>query len=94
MDCPIGDLVNEQRTLDAFDEIAKGKRHLAEGTKRANATTTASDKPTVTTAELTFRWASRAVGYCMDREKRIAVNAILGRAWRVDDRGIHDRART
>jgi len=72
---PIGDLVNEQRILDAFDEIAKGKRHLAEGTKRANATTTAFDKPTVTTAELTFRWASRAVGYCMDREKRIAANA-------------------
>lgn len=75
LDLPIGDLVNEQRILDAFDEIAKGKRHLAEGTKRANATTTAFDKPTVTTAELTFRWASRAVGYCMDREKRIAANA-------------------
>lgn len=72
--CAIGDLITEKRILEAFDTLARGKRTLANGTQRANPDSKAYDRPTVTTAEITFRWVSRAVGYCMDREKRIAAN--------------------
>lgn len=71
----IGDLVHEQRILDAFDALASGKRKLKAGTKRADPKSKAYDTPTITTAELTFRWVSRAVDYCMTRERRIAANA-------------------
>ncbi|MDH5824192.1 tyrosine-type recombinase/integrase [Luteimonas sp. RD2P54] len=74
----VGDLVTEKRILEAFDTLARGKRALVTGTKRANPDTKAYERPTITTAELTFRWASRAVDYCMTRERRIAANA--GRA--------------
>lgn len=74
----VGDLGGEARILAAFDAIAKGRRKMVEGTKRANPTSRAYDAPTITTAETTFRWVSRAVDYCMTREKRIATNA--GRA--------------
>lgn len=74
-DRKVGELVSEKRILDAFDTLARGKRKLVEGTRRAQAGSQAYDRPTITTAELTFRWASRAVDYCMTREKRIAANA-------------------
>lgn len=74
----VGDLITEKRILEAFDTLARGKRTLAVGTQRVNPDSKAYDRPTVTTAEITFRWISRAVGYCMDREKRIAANG--GRA--------------
>jgi len=70
----VGDLITEKRILEAFDTLARGQRTLAAGTKRANPDSKAYDRPTVTTAEITFRWVSRAVGYCMGREKRIAAN--------------------
>jgi integrase len=74
----VGDLVTERRILDAFETLAQGRRKLKKGEKRANAESNAFDKPTLTTAELTFRWVSRAVDYCMTKERRIAGNA--GRA--------------
>lgn len=74
----VGDLVSEQKILEAFDELARGRRKLVDGRKRANAESKAYDTPTITTAELTFRWTSRAVDYCMAKERRIAANA--GRA--------------
>lgn len=74
-DQKIGDLVTEKRILDAFDTLARGKRALVSGTKRANPNSQAYERPTITTAELTFRWTSRAVDYCMTRERRIAANA-------------------
>lgn len=74
----VGDLVTEKLIVDAFDTLAKGRRTLKSGEKRANHGSKAFDKPTLTTAELTFRWTSRAVDYCMTKERRIAGNA--GRA--------------
>ena len=71
----VGDLVNEQRILDAFETLAKGRRQLKEGENRANPASKAFDTPTITTAEQTFRWVSRAVDYCMSKERRIASNA-------------------
>lgn len=73
-DRTIGDLATERRILEAFDTLARGKRTLAAGTKRANASSDAYENPTVTTAELTFRWVSRATDYCMTRERRVAAN--------------------
>jgi len=70
----VGDLANEKRILDAFDELARGTRKLVDGTKRADLKSRAYEAPTITTAELTFRWTSRAVDYCMTREARIAAN--------------------
>jgi integrase len=74
----VGDLVGEARILAAFDAIAKGRRKMVDGTQRANPSSRAYDAPTITTAEVTFRWVSRVVDYCMTREKRIATNT--GRA--------------
>lgn len=74
-DRKVGELVTEKRILEAFDTLARGRRTLAPGTKRADHKSKAYDRPTVTTAELTFRWVSRAVDYCMTRERRIAANA-------------------
>lgn len=71
----VGDLVTEKRILDAFDTIARTRRTLPKGTKCVKANSKAFERPTVTTAELTFRWVSRAVDYCMTRERRIAANA-------------------
>jgi integrase len=70
----IGTLVSESVILDAFDFLASGKRTLRAGTTRAKTDSQAFEQPTVTTAELTFRWASRAVAYCMEREERMAAN--------------------
>lgn len=70
----IGELVTEKRILDAFDTLARGRRKAAPGTKRDPKAKT-FDQPTITTAELTFRWISRAVDYCLMRERRIAANA-------------------
>lgn len=77
-DKKIGDLTTEKRILEAFDTLARGKRALVSGTQRANPDSQAYERPTVITAELTFRWTSRTVDYCMSRERRIAANA--GRA--------------
>ena len=74
-DARIGDLLGEKQILAAFDTLAKGRRKLVDGTKRANATSRAYDQPTITTAETTFRWISRAVDYCLSREKRTAINS-------------------
>ncbi|MEG3789346.1 tyrosine-type recombinase/integrase [Lysobacter sp. CCNWLW3] len=74
-DRTIGDLATERRILEAFDTLARGKRTLVAGTKRARTSSEAYDSPTVTTAELTFRWVSRATDYCMTRERRVAANA-------------------
>lgn len=71
----VGDLANEKRILDAFDALARGTRKLVDGTKRADPKSRAYEAPTVTTAELTFRWTSRAVDYCLTRERRVAANA-------------------
>lgn len=73
-DRKVGELVTEKRILDAFDALASGKRKLRDGTQRANEKSKAYDQPTTTTAELTFRWVSRAVDYCMTREARVAGN--------------------
>lgn len=70
----IGTLVSESAILDAFDTLASGRRTLREGTTRAKMDSQAFEQPTITTAELTFRWASRAVAYCMEREERLAAN--------------------
>ena len=70
----VGTLVSESAILDAFDMLAAGKRKLRDGTQRAKADSQAYEQPTITTAELTFRWASRAVSYCMEREERLAAN--------------------
>lgn len=69
----IGDLFQEDQVLAAFDTLAKGKRKRVEG-RRANPNSRAFDQPTITTAETTFRWISRAVDYCMAREARTARN--------------------
>jgi integrase len=74
----VGHLLTEKLILDAFDTLACGRRKLKAGEKRADPKSKAFDKPTLTTAELTFRWTSRAVDYCMTKERRIAGNA--GRA--------------
>ena len=71
----VGDLVGERRILAAFDTLAKGRRKLVDGTKRAKSDSRAYDQPTITTAETTFRWVSRAVDYCLAREQRIAINS-------------------
>lgn len=70
----IGTLVSESAILDAFDFLASGRRTLRVGTMRAKVDSQAFEQPTITTAELTFRWASRAVSYCMEREERLAAN--------------------
>ena len=70
----IGTLVSESAILDAFDALASGRRALREGTRRAKTDSQAFEQPTITTAELTFRWATRAVAYCMEREERLAAN--------------------
>lgn len=67
-------LATEDKILDAFATLANGTRKLPEGKRRANQHSTAYDRPTITTAELTFRWASRAVDYCMQKEARLAGN--------------------
>jgi integrase len=74
IDKKVSALMGGQVILDAFDELASGRRKLRKGTKRAKMDSEAYDQPTVTTAELTFRWASRAVGYCMEVEQRQADN--------------------
>lgn len=74
-DTRVGDLVGERPILVAFDTLAKGRRKLVDGTQRANPASRAFDQPTITTAETTFRWISRAVDYCIKREARIATNA-------------------
>ncbi len=92
--CQIGELIHEQRILDAFDEIARGRRKLVDGTKRANPKSKVYDTPTLTTAELTFRWASRAVSYCMEREKRIAANANRSSSLQMNPFGVlHEEGR-
>lgn len=73
-DCRIGDLVSEQRILEAFDALASGKRQVKDGLKPIDPKAKAFNAPTITTSELTFRWVSRAVDYCMTRERRIALN--------------------
>lgn len=73
-DRKVGTLASEKRILAAFEHLASGKRKLVDGTKRAKKESEAYDTPTITTAELTFRWATRAVGYCMEREARVAAN--------------------
>lgn len=70
----VGELITEKKILEAFDALAAGKRQLRAGTKIANKQSDAYSKPTKTTAELTFRWTSRAVDYCMEREHRVARN--------------------
>lgn len=73
--CEVGQLITEQKILDAFETLASGRRKLVEGTKRdAEKKTGAFDTPTVTSAEQTFRWATRAVDYCMSKEERVAAN--------------------
>ena len=74
VDKRISELMGEQVIVDAFDEVAAGRRKLRKGTQRAKLDSEAYDQPTITTAELTFRWASRAVGYCMEVEQRQADN--------------------
>lgn len=71
----IGELIGETQILAAFDAVATSRRKLAPGTTLAKADAQAFERPTRTTAELTFRWISRAVDYCMTREKRVANNA-------------------
>lgn len=68
--------MNEQKILNAFDELASGNRKLKEGAKRAKPKPRACATPTITTAEITCMWAGRAVGYCMTRERRRAANAV------------------
>ncbi|WP_334180598.1 tyrosine-type recombinase/integrase [Pseudoxanthomonas sp.] len=70
----VGSLITESAILDSFDALASGRRALREGTTRAKMDRQAFEQPTVTTAELTFRWASRAVAYSMEREERVAAN--------------------
>lgn len=70
----IGTLVSGEAILKAFEFLSSGKRKLRAGTTRAKVDSQAYEQPTVTTAELTFRWASRAVSYCMEREEPLAAN--------------------
>lgn len=74
IDRRVGSLISEVAILDSFDALASDRRTLREGTTRAKMDSQAFEQPTITTAELTFRWASRAVAYCMEREERVAAN--------------------
>ena len=70
----VGSLVTETKILDAFDTMANSRRQVGEGKTRQNEDTKVFDTPTITSAEQTFRWTSRAVDYCMTKEERVAAN--------------------
>lgn len=73
-DTKVGDLAGEKRIKEAFETLKAGRRKLRDGTKRAKHDSQAYDTPTITTAELTFRWVTRAVDYCCIKENRVAAN--------------------